>query len=75
MQCWVCGLAAQGVCRFCGRAICREDAKELPFVLEVYPSNGQLLGLALDNALYCGICQPKREPVRMEFLEKTGQEE
>jgi hypothetical protein len=72
MQCWVCGLAAQGVCRFCGRAICKDDAKTLPFVLEVYPSRGQLVGLALEDALYCGICQPKPEPIPMEFLERGG---
>jgi hypothetical protein len=75
MQCWVCGSPAQGVCRFCGRAICRDDAKTLPFFLDVFPSNGRLLGLALDDALYCGVCQPKPEPVPMEFLEKTGESE
>jgi hypothetical protein len=48
--------------------VCREDAKTHPFVLEVYPSDGTLYGLALEDAIHCGVCKPKPEPVRMDFL-------
>ena len=68
MNCWVCGGPANGVCRFCGRAICRQDAETKAFVLEVYQSNSRLLGLAVGDALYCGVCEPKPEPVAMDFL-------
>jgi hypothetical protein len=68
MQCWICASPANGTCRFCGRAVCREDAKTHPFVLEVYPSDGNLYGLAVEDALHCGVCKPRPEPVLMDFL-------
>ena len=70
MQCWICAAPANGTCRFCGRAVCRQDAKFQAFVLEVYPADGTLYGLAVEDALYCGVCKPRPEPVRMEFLGK-----
>jgi hypothetical protein len=69
--CWICASPANGTCRFCGRAVCREDAKLHPFVLEVYPAKGTLYGLAVEDALHCGVCKPKPEPVRMSFLEEA----
>ncbi|HEV3095866.1 MAG TPA: hypothetical protein VG104_01855 [Candidatus Dormibacteraeota bacterium] len=51
--------------------MCRDDAKNHVFVLEVYPADGALYGLAVEDALYCGVCKPKAEPVRMDFLEGT----
>ncbi len=68
MQCWICASPANAVCRFCGRAVCKEDAKTMPFVLEVYPAKGTLLGLGVEDAVYCGVCKPRSEPVQMEFL-------
>lgn len=69
MQCWVCASPASGVCRFCGRAVCRNDAKTQAFVLEVYPGEATLYGLAVEDALYCGVCKVKPDPVPMEFLD------
>ena len=40
-------------------------------MLEVYPADGTLYGLAVEDALYCGVCKPKAEPVRMDFLDST----
>jgi hypothetical protein len=74
MQCWICAAPASGTCRFCGRAVCRQDAKLQAFVLEVYPADGTLYGLAVEDALYCGVCKPKSEPVRMEFLDQGAPE-
>ena len=37
-------------------------------MLEVYPSNGALYGLAVEDALHCGVCKPRPEPVLMDFL-------
>ena len=68
MQCWICASPANGTCRFCGRAVCREDAKTHPFVLEIYPSDGTLYGLAVEDALHCGVCKPRPDPVLMDFL-------
>jgi hypothetical protein len=69
MQCWICASPASGTCRFCGRAICRDDAKTRAYILEVYRALERLYGLAIEDALYCGVCTPKPEPVEMEFLE------
>jgi hypothetical protein len=58
------------VCRFCGRAICRSDAKKHVFVLEVYESADTHYGLAVEDALHCGVCKPKPDPVLMDFLDE-----
>ena len=72
MQCWVCGAPANGVCRFCGRAVCRADAKKHAFVLEVYESGGTHFGLAVEDAIHCGVCKPRPDPVRMDFLDEAA---
>jgi hypothetical protein len=71
VNCWVCGSPATGTCRFCGRGICRDDAKTKPFVFEVYTAGGGLYGLATEEALHCGVCEPRAEPVKMDFLDVT----
>jgi hypothetical protein len=71
LDCWVCGAPASGVCRFCGRAVCRSDAKKQAFVLEVYESAGTHYGLAVEDALHCGVCKPKPDPVLMDFLDEV----
>jgi hypothetical protein len=38
-------------------------------VLEVYESGGTHFGLAVEDAIHCGVCKPKPDPVRMEFLD------
>ena len=40
----------------------------MPFVLAVFPGSAELKGLALDDALHCGVCQPRAEPISMDFL-------
>ena len=72
MQCWICAAPANATCRFCGRGVCRNDAKVHPFVLEVYESNGTHYGLAVEDAIHCGVCKPKPDPVRMEFLDEAA---
>ena len=70
MQCWVCGGPAMATCRFCGRAVCRDDAKTHAFVLEVYESGGTHYGLAVEDAIHCGVCKPRPDPVAMDFLDE-----
>jgi hypothetical protein len=50
--------------------VCRDDARIHPFVLEVYESGGTHYGLAVEDAIHCGVCKPKPDPVRMEFLDE-----
>jgi len=70
MQCWICAGPAAAGCRFCGRAVCRDDAKSHAFVLEVYESGGTHYGLAVEDAIWCGICKPRPDPVLMDFLDE-----
>ena len=71
MDCWICERTALAGCRFCGRGLCREHAKNHPFVLELF--NGKrhdgLRALVVEDAIYCGLCRPRGEPVPMPELE------
>ena len=69
MNCWVCDLPAHATCRFCGRAVCREHARTMPYLLQTFQTSRGLEGLGVDEAVYCGVCKPKRDPVRLDFLE------
>jgi hypothetical protein len=42
-----------------------------PLRAEVYESGGSLYGLAVEDAIHCGVCKPKPEPVPMDFLEEN----
>ncbi len=71
MNCWSCDRPAHGVCRFCGRAVCREHAQHMPYILEIYGNNSEgngYKGLVVPDVLYCGVCKPKNEPVTLEPL-------
>lgn len=66
MQCWKCGKPAEGVCRFCGRAVCRECASKMPFILTVYVGENQTpKSVVVADTLFCGICKPQPEPIEM----------
>jgi hypothetical protein len=70
MNCWHCDRPAHGSCRFCGRALCKEHAKSMPFILEIYRrAEGPHKALVVADALYCGVCKPKEDPVELPELE------
>jgi len=67
MNCWHCDRPAHGVCVFCGRAVCKTHVKEMPRVISTFRSReNNLMAIACPDALYCGICKPKGEPVQLE---------
>lgn len=69
MNCWHCERPAHGVCQFCGRAVCREHTKTLPHIVEIYRNDeGVYKALVVANALYCGVCQPKDDPIELPQL-------
>ena len=68
MRCWICGTDANGVCRFCGRAVCKPHAKTRPFLFEAWETADGLRGLAVEDALHCGVCRTRRDPVTLDFL-------
>jgi hypothetical protein len=68
MECWVCDATPKGLCRFCNRAVCKQHAQTRPFLFEVWEDHGDLRGLAVEDALYCGVCKLHAEPIDLEFL-------
>ena len=71
VDCWVCERTALGSCRFCGRGTCREHAKTHPFLIDVFRGNKHpnLRALVVEDALHCGVCKPRGEPVELPELE------
>ena len=70
MNCWHCERPAHGVCSFCGRGVCKEHAKTMPNILSVYrDKNNVLKAIVVSDALYCGVCKPKEEPIEVEWLD------
>ena len=74
MRCWTCGAESNGMCRFCGRAVCKEHARTRAFLFEAWDRDGTLEGLAIEDALYCGVCHPRAEPVGLDFLREGSGE-
>ena len=70
MRCWVCGAAADGVCRFCGRGTCKAHARTRAFVFETWDDAGALRALAVEDALHCGVCKVHADPIDVAFLRR-----
>ncbi len=71
MDCWTCEKTALGACRFCGRGACRAHARPRPFIVSLYSSrtNGIVKAIVVEDALHCGVCTPRGEPVELPELE------
>jgi len=65
----VCGASADGVCRFCGRGICKTHARTQAFLFAAWPTADGLRGLAIEDALWCGVCHPRPDAIPMDFLD------
>jgi hypothetical protein len=70
MNCWTCGRPASGICSFCGRAVCKDDAQQVPSIVALYSQrNGDKMAIVVPDALHCGVCHPKGEPVPLKELD------
>lgn len=71
MTCWFCANAARGTCAFCGRGVCADHARFGPFVLEVHRSaaRARTEALVVEDAVQCGTCKPRPQPVPMPELD------
>jgi hypothetical protein len=71
VTCFFCTRPARGTCRFCGRGLCEDHAGFAPFVLAVYRSHDRERAEALvtEDALSCGTCKPRPQPVPMPELD------
>jgi hypothetical protein len=70
MVCWHCRRTAVGACRFCGRGVCEDHAQEQPFVLELYRSRDTTRALVVEDALFCGSCTPRPDPIDLPELDE-----
>ncbi len=70
MLCFHCDKPAHGVCRFCGRALCKDHMKNrIPYIVTIYVGEGHVpKAVAVADALYCGVCKPQPEPIEMPEL-------
>jgi hypothetical protein len=70
MDCWHCRRTAVGSCRFCGRGICEDHVETAPYVLELYRGPGGVTrALVVEDALYCGACTPRPDPLDLPELD------
>jgi hypothetical protein len=70
MNCWHCDRPAHGVCQFCGRAVCRDHVRAMPFILAIYQSKGgEHKAVVVEDTLHCGVCKPREAPVTLKALE------
>ena len=69
MDCWTCRRTAVGTCRFCGRGVCEDHAQERPFILELFRSTGPTKALVVEDALACGRCNPRADPIELPELD------
>jgi uncharacterized protein DUF2180 len=71
LDCWHCRKSALGVCRFCGRGVCEDHAQEHPYILDLYRDRegGSMKVLLVEDALFCGICTPRPDPIVIPELE------
>ena len=69
MNCWHCDRPAHGTCRFCGRAVCKEHVRSLPYIVALFKDEkGLHKALVVPDALYCGVCKPSDDPVAIPQL-------
>jgi hypothetical protein len=69
MNCIHCERSAHATCRFCGRAICKDPIKIYPFILSVYRGENDVnKAIVVADAVYCGICEPREQPVVLKEL-------
>lgn len=70
MNCWHCAITAVGTCRFCGRGLCENHVETEPFVLTLDRTvAGVSRALVVEDALHCGVCRPRPEPVELPELD------
>jgi hypothetical protein len=68
MDCWHCRRTAVAVCRFCGRAVCENHVKTRPYILDVFQSDTTPRALVVEDAIFCGACKPRPDPIDLPEL-------
>jgi hypothetical protein len=73
LDCWHCKRNAVGACRFCGRGICEDHVETKPYILELFKTTGVTRALVVEDALYCGACTPRADPLELPELDEGGE--
>jgi hypothetical protein len=69
MNCVHCDRSAYAVCRFCGRGVCKNHITEAPYIVGLYEGDrGIQKAIVVPDAVYCGLCKPREQPVPMPEL-------
>jgi hypothetical protein len=68
MNCWHCRRTAVATCRFCGRAVCENHVTTRPFILELLERSEPVRALVVEDAVFCGACHPRPNPVNLPEL-------
>lgn len=55
--------------RFCGRSVCENHVKTRPFILQLFQRDGATKALVVDDALHCGACAVRPNPVELPELD------
>ncbi len=48
--------------------MCKAHVRTRPFLFEAWEHAGALRGLAVEDALHCGVCKVHPEPIDLDFL-------
>jgi hypothetical protein len=72
MDCFNCRKTAVGVCRFCGRGTCENHVQTHPYILELFKSAEVTKVLVVEDALFCGECTPRPDPLDLPELDQPG---
>jgi hypothetical protein len=67
MICHKCGEPSMGICKFCGRAVCRDHhTTAQPAMLAMYLGKNETpKAVVVTNVLWCGECRPQPEPIQV----------
>jgi len=68
VDCWTCKRTAVGVCRFCGRGTCEDHTQTRAYILELFVREGIPNALVVEDALHCGRCTVRPDPVPLAEL-------
>jgi hypothetical protein len=68
LECWHCRKVAVGTCRFCGRAVCENHAQTRPYILDILERTEPVRALVVEDALHCGACHPRPDPIELPEL-------
>jgi hypothetical protein len=67
MLCFHCDQPARGICRFCGRALCKAHMQNrMPYIITIYVGDKNVpKAIVVGDALWCNVCKPQPEPIEM----------